>query len=398
MSKHAILGPSGASKWLVCTPSARLEQQFPDSSGDAAREGTLAHSLGELLISLRTNKITNKKYREELAIIEDNPMYNKAMHEYADSYAIYVLERLSEAQAHTADATLYIEQKLDLTAYIPEGFGTGDAAIVADTVADIVDLKYGKGVPVTAVENTQLKIYALGWLDAFEHLFNIRTIRMHIYQPRLNNISVYEMSVEDLKAWADETLRPKALIAFEGQGEYVAGKHCQFCRAKVTCKANAVYNLGIAGEDFKDIEDDIQLADPAILTDTQIARILEMSEGLTSWVNAVKDYALAQALAGRLWPGYKLVAGRSVRKITDKEAVAKLLIKDGFDRLKIYKPQELIGITDMEKLAGKKFFDEKVAPFTVKAPGAPALVPAADKRPAINSADAAADDFKDITD
>lgn len=397
MSQHAKLSPSGASKWLACTPSAQLEQQYPDSAGDAAREGTLAHSLGELLIALRTNRITNKKYRAELAIIESNEFYNKAMFEYADGYACYVLECLSAAQAHTKDAALFIEQKLDLTRYIPEGFGTGDAAIVADTVADIVDLKYGKGVPVSAPYNTQLSIYALGWLEEFGHLYDIQTVRMHIYQPRLNNISVWEVPVHKLYRWANTELKPLAALAFEGKGDYVAGKHCQFCRAKINCRANAQLQLSIAADDFKDVEDvQLDTPEPATISDDALVRILDMAESVTSWINAVKEYALSQALSGKKWPGLKLVSGRSVRKVTDKEAVAKLLIKEGFDRTKLYKPQELYGITELEKLAGKKFVDDKLSPYIAKAPGAPTLAPLDDKRAEYSLNGSAAEDFKDI--
>lgn len=387
--KHAILSPSGASKWLACTPSARLEAKAANTTSDAAAEGTLAHSLGELIISFRTQAITAKKYREQLAIIEQAEYYNKAMYEYCDGYAVYVLEQLSAAKAHTPSASLFIEQRLRMTEYIPEGFGTGDAGIIADGYLDIIDLKYGKGVAVSAVDNPQLKVYALGWLAEFDHVYDIHTIRLHIYQPRLGNISVHEVPQEQLTQWAENVLKPKAAQAYKGEGDFAAGKHCQFCRVKTTCKANRDYQLEIAANDFAECFD----GDTTLLTDDDIAEILSRADAFKSWVNAVEEYALAEALKGKKWPGYKLVNGRSKRTITDKEAVAKLLVKEGFDRTKIYKPQELVGITDMEKLTGKKWFDSNVSQYTVKQPGAPTLAPADDKRAEYNSA---GDDFKDL--
>lgn len=394
---HAILGPSSATKWLTCTPSARLEQQFPEIEGDAAKEGTLAHSLGELIIAQRTNAITNKKFREQLEILESNEFYNKAMYEYADGYAVYVLEQLSAARGNTPDAKLFIEQTLDLSAHIPEGFGTGDAGIIADGILDIIDLKYGKGVKVSAEGNSQLKIYALGWLAEFDHLYDIHTIRMTIYQPRMNNISVQEITYVQLMVWAENVLKPRAEIAFKGEGDFAPGKHCQFCKAKTTCRANAEYQVQIAQMDFADLDETgILDTDPALLTDEEIAAILTRAESFKNWVTTIEKYALAQALSGKKWPGFKLVNGRSVRKFTDAPAIEKLLIKEGFDRNKIFKPQEMIGITEMEKLTGKKLFDAKISPFTIKAPGAPALVDAADPRPEYSTPASAADDFVNV--
>ena len=394
--KHAILGPSSASKWLTCTPSARLETQFPSTSGDAADEGTLAHSVGELIIAHRTKAITNKKFREQLAILETDKHYNKALYEYADGYAVYVLEQLAAARAISPDAQLFVEQSLDMGNFIPEGFGTGDAAVIAPGYLDVTDLKYGKGVSVSAENNPQLKIYALGWLAEYDYLYDIHTIRMTIYQPRMNNISTFEMRYADLMAWAELTLKPLAMLAFEGLGDFVAGKHCQFCRVKTTCRANAEAQMAIAQRDFAGITEDLpaRLA-PQLLSDEEIAKILEHVDRFKNWVKSVKEYALEQAKAGKKYPGYKLVSGKSSRVFTDKEAVQKILIKEGFDRTKMFKPQEMIGITEMEELTGKKLFDEKLAPFTVKKAGAPTLVDAADKRPEINDASA---DFADVTD
>lgn len=395
-AKHAILGPSSASKWLNCPRSARLEMQFNHTSSEAADEGTLAHSIGELIIAHRSKAITGKKYREQLAIYEQDTLYSKAMFEYCDAYAIYVLEQLAEARATTKDAQLFTEQKLSCATYIPEGFGTLDNVIVGDGVLRIIDLKYGKGVAVSCVDNPQLKIYALAALDEYDYLYDIHTIQMHIYQPRMNNISVHEMTYVALKVWAENVLVPTAALAFKGEGEFAAGKHCQFCKAKTTCRANAEYQVQIACDDFKEFaEADITglSISTELLTDDEIATVLKRAEAFTNWVKSVKDYALAEALKGKKWPGFKLVAGKSMRKITDAEAIQKLVIKEGFDRTKLFKPQEMVGITDLEELTGKKFFDAKLAQYTHKGPGAPALVDKDDKRAEYNNP---TDDFAAI--
>lgn len=392
--KHAILGPSASSRWLVCTKSARLEQSFPSVEGEAAAEGTLAHSLGELIIAHRRQAISNKDFRAQLKAIKENKHYNQAMYEYCDDYAVYVLEQYSKALAVCKDAKLLVEEMLDLSEFVPEGFGTGDVGIVADYVADIIDLKYGKGARVEVVDNRQLKIYALGWLRDHGYLYDIKTMRLHIYQPRMNNIASWEISYDDLMQWAEDELKPQAALAFNGEGEYVPGKHCQFCKAKTTCKANALYQQSIAQEDFKDIMlDEPELVSPDLLRPEEVSRILDRAEAYKNWVEAVKDYALDKAKQGTKWPGYKLVEGRSVRKLTDIPAVEKLLVKHQFDRGKIFKPQELVGITEMEKVTGRKFFDEHIAPFTSKPAGAPTLAPESDKRKEYRDASA---DFEGI--
>lgn len=394
-AKHAILGPSAASRWFVCTKSARLEQSFPSVEGDAAAEGTLAHSLAELIIEHRRQLISNKEFRAQLKLLKDNKFYNQAMYEYCDDYAVYVLEQYGKALATCPDAKLLIEERLELTEFVPDGFGTGDAGIVSDDVVDVIDLKYGKGVKVDVVDNKQLKIYALGWLRGHAYLYNVKIVRLHIYQPRIGNIASWEISYDDLMQWAEQELKPHAALAFNGEGEYVPGKHCQFCKAKTTCKANAEYQLSIAQEDFKDIlfDQDPELVSPDLLKPEEVSRILGMAEGFKNWVEAVKDYALEQAKQGVKWPGYKLVEGRSQRTMTDMAAVEKLLVKHQFDRSKIFKPQELVGITELEKVTGRRFFDEHLTQYTIKPQGAPTLAPISDPRKEYRDANS---DFADI--
>lgn len=399
-SAHAILSPSGASKWLNCTPSARFEATLPDKTGDEAREGTLAHSLGELIIVHRSNRITNKKFREQLAAIESNPMYNKGMYEYCDGYALYTLEQFAVAQAADPAAEFYVEQKLDMGTWVPEGFGTGDFGIYGGGVIDIIDLKYGKGVPVSAVDNKQLRIYALGWTNELGWLHDIHTVRMHIYQPRLNSVTVDEVSYADLMKWATEELAPKAQLAFKGEGDYNAGRHCQFCRAKAVCKANAEFQVRIAAKDFDEFSQvenlDQMIANTPLMTLEELVTVLQKAEMFTNWLAEVKKHTLAEALKGIKYPGMKLVRAKGQRKFNNIDAMAKLLIKDGYDRNKIYEPQELVGITKIEALTGKKYVDSSLKPFIVKAPGAPALVDESHKGTAWDPVSEAAADFESL--
>lgn len=385
MSDHAVLSPSSASRWMKCTPSARLEQEFPNKSGTAAAEGTLAHSLGEWIMRIKLKQVTKQKYMSELNKIIKDPLYATEMKEYMDDYSCYVLERFSEAQSRTKDAAIFLEHKLDMTDYVQEGFGTGDVIIVADGIMDFIDLKYGKGVLVEATDNTQMKMYAIGSLKAFDFLYDIHTVRMTIYQPRIDNISTFELSVADLLVWAVNELRPKAILAFAGKGEFLAGSHCKFCRAAPMCKANAAANLELAKYDFQI---------PALLDDEEVADILRKIDLLTSWAKTVKDYAQDMALTqNKKWPGFKLVAGKSNRVYGDPVLVAEKLLAEGFTEEKIYTPKELLGITAMEKSIGKADFNTHLTPLIIKPSGKPTLVEVSDKRVELSSAESAKQDF-----
>ena len=381
---HAILSPSAASRWLACTPSARLEQQFPDSAGEAAKEGSLAHELGELLIRFHVKEIKKAVFNKSLKQIQDNPMYNADMQEHAENYAAFVIEHFEAAKKKTKDAVLLIESKLDLTEYVPEGYGTGDAVIIADGILDIIDLKYGKGVSVSCIDNKQMMLYALGALCENDYMYDIHTVRMTIFQPRLDNISSFEMSVADLQNWAASGLKPKAKLAFDGAGEFVPGEHCRFCRAKAQCKANVEKHLELAKHDFED---------PALLTDGEIADILSKADSFTSWINSVEAFALKEAIDnGKNWAGFKLVEGRSNRIYSDQDVVAKKLIDNGYPESIIYS-KSLLGITAMEKAITKKEFETLLKDLVIKPQGKPTLVPDSDKRPAWNSTQSAQTDF-----
>ncbi|AUN11224.1 DUF2800 domain-containing protein [Clostridium botulinum] len=381
MTKHAILSASGASRWLACPPSARLEQDFPNKSSEFAKEGTLAHELGELGLKKNLELISTRKYNSEVKKVQSDKLFTADMPDYVDMYVETCMEKVAEAKAKTPDALFKIEQRLDFSEWVPDGFGTGDFVIIADGTMEICDLKYGKGVPVSAIENKQMRLYALGAIAEFSFLYDIENIKMTIIQPRLDSISTDEMSVESLLKWAEEELKPIAKLAFEGNGEFCAGDHCKFCRAKAVCKARADKNMELAKYDFQE---------PNTLDNNDIAFILGKADELVNWAKDVQEYALEQALKGEEFDGFKVVEGRSNRKWTDEEKIGKILLGQGFLEDIIY-TKKLTGITNMEKAIGKKEVTKLLGDYIIKPQGKPTLATITDKRPVYNSAEA---DFK----
>lgn len=355
---HAVLSASASKRWLNCPPSAKLNAEIPDITTEYAKEGTDAHELAEY------------KVNQLLGIKSDNPTenldyYNQEMEDCTDSYAQYITEQMSQYSS----PVVMVEQRLDFSRYVPRGFGTGDCIIVADDVLTVIDFKYGKGVAVEAEHNPQMMLYALGALEMFSILYDINEIQMVIFQPRIENISEFSMSVSDLLDWAENELKPKAELAAKGEGEFCAGEHCRFCNVKATCRKRAEYNLAIAKCDF---------APPDMLQDIEIAMILERADSLTAWAADVKEYALSEALKGRKWNGYKVVEGRSNRKYTDEKMAAAVVKKAGKDP---YSEPKILGITEMTKLlGGKKKFEELLSKYVYKPQGKPTLVPVSDKR------------------
>lgn len=362
---HAILSASASSRWLHCTPSARLERKFPDASSPYALEGSRAHAYAEQFLNLFL------KTGKTIVAIKDNA----EMQEAVQAYVNICIEKINEARTASPDAQIKVEQRLDFSRWVPEGFGTGDMVMVSDKYFEIVDLKYGKGVPVSAVDNSQMRLYALGMYDAFGYLYGADEVRMTIVQPRLDSVSTETISVEDLLTWG-ETVKKKAKIAFKGGGEFCTGNHCRFCKARNTCRAHAEYEL-------KNVKEDLQTAE---LEDFEISDILLRAKGIKTWLDGLEAYALGKALDGYEWPGMKLVEGRSNRKITDDEIAAYQLLNAGFGAEVIYKPKALRSITDLEKLCGKKMFGELMSGVIEKPPGKPTLVSADDKRHAIEIA------------
>ncbi|EIJ82102.1 hypothetical protein PB1_04170 [Bacillus methanolicus PB1] len=375
MSKHALLSASGAHRWMNCTPSARLELEFDDNSGEAAAEGSAAHALSEHKLR-RALKMRSKK--------PVSPYDSDEMDTFTDGYVEFVLEVIEQAKQSCNDPLVLIEQRLDFSKYVPEGFGTGDCLIISDGTLHIIDFKYGQGVLVNAEENPQMKLYALGALELFDGIYDIDTVSMTIYQPRRENVSTYTVMKYSLYQWAEEVLKPKAELAFAGDGNYCPGEWCQFCRAAVKCRARAEAKMKLATFEF---------ALPPLLSDEEIAEILSSIGDLTSWANEIIAYATDAAVNhGKQWPGFKVVEGRSNRKYTDEEAVAEAAKNAGYRD--IYK-QSLITITEMEKLMGKSKFNEILGGLVMKPPGKPTLVPVSDKRPEMNTS-SAKNDFMEV--
>ena len=381
---HALLGPSGAKRWMSCPPSARLEEPFPDSSSEYADEGTLAHSLAETILRYNNGEISKKAFSTRLNKIKADPMYNKEMQDYIEDYTQRIWEISNEVKASCPDARILFEQRLDISEYVPDGFGRGDVVIVADDLVDVIDLKYGKGVGVSAKGNPQLRLYGLGAYLEHSMLYDIQKVRMTIIQPRLENISTEELTVEELLDWAEKEVRPKAAQAYAGEGEFRVGDHCRFCKARVTCRARAEYNLELTKLDF---------VDPALLTDEEIGDVLRRADELDHWVKDITEYALAEALKGTKYEGWKLVEGTSRRKYTDMAKVISTVQDAGYPYDDITKPVEPITITDMTKLIGKKKFEELLSGLVIKPEGKPTLVPKSDKRPELNRVAEAKQDF-----
>ena len=365
---HAKLSASSSARWLACPPSALLNAKVADTASDFAREGTCAHELAEY----KVNKFLGHNVRDPT---ENLDFFDGEMAECTDSYVQYIAEET--AKYH--QPVVMVEQRLDFSAYVPGGFGTGDCIIVADETLTVIDFKYGKNVLVSAESNSQMMLYALGALDLFDILYDITEIKMVIFQPRMQNVSEYTMTVSDLLNWAEHTLKPTAALAAEGKGEFQVGEHCRFCKVKATCRKRAEHNLMLAQYDF---------AMPAELEDTEIEAILPKTDKLVSWVNDIKDYALSQALAGKRWTGWKLVEGKSVRKYTDETKVAEAVRGAGLDPYE----HKVLGLTAMQKLLGKKKFEELLSGLIYKPHGKPTLVPDSDKRPEWSSAE---NDFKE---
>lgn len=383
---HALLSASGAKRWLSCTPSARLEQQFREEESSYAAEGTFAHSLAELILRYNNGELTKQTFTRRYNKMKEDSFYNKELDDYVSDYTKMVWEIINETKASCPDALMLFEQRLDFSEYVPDGFGTCDVVIVADDVVNVIDLKYGKSIGVSAEDNPQLRLYSVGAYVEHSMLYDIQRVRMTIIQPRLDNVSIEELTAEELLVWAHNEVGPKAKLAIDGEGDFCVGDHCRFCKARKTCRARAEYNLDLAKYEFADSE---------LLSGDEIGEILKKADELARWVTDITGYALTQALKGEKFDGWKLVEGLSRRKYMDKEQVAATLMTAGYHLKDIYKPEELIGITDMTKLLGKKQFEELLSDLVVKPEGKPTLVPETDKRPELNSVEKAKREFEE---
>ena len=382
---HALLGASSAHRWLACPPSATLEERIRERNGEAtseaAAEGTLAHSLVELKLN---RLLAGKKSGKATLEIKNDPLYRPVMEDYTDEYIGYVLEIFAQAQVDSPDAKLMSEMRVDFSDIVPGGFGTTDTIIIADNTMHVIDFKYGEHVKVEAEKNPQLRLYAWGANRAFGMLYDIRTVVTRIVQPRMESTTTETIPMWELEDWAYDVVQPIAQRAANGEGEFNPGEHCFFCKAQSTCRAYAERQMALTAYAF---------CDPVELTDEEIADLLPKVDEIVRWASKLKDYALDQAVRHEhILPGYKLVEGRANRKITDTRLAAYKLRQHGLEDDQMY---TLKGIGDLEAVVGKKALSELLGGLIHKPQGKPVLVPVTDKRPALSSADRAADLFND---
>lgn len=386
---HALLSASGASRWLACPPSVRASEAVDDGvrkTSFYAEEGTFAHELSELYFALQYQGMTKRTFNSRLKKAKASEYYNEELHDYVLEYVELVEERINAAYARSSKdhTVLYFEERLDYSEFVPEGYGTGDVLIYSGGIVEIIDLKFGKGLEVSAEDNPQLKLYGLGGVGIFDIIEDIESVVMTIIQPRLNNYSSYEMSYKELLDWGN-AIKPVAQQAFDGEGEFNPGEHCRFCPIKATCRARAEQYHGKAKK----------LTEPFLLKTDELTDLLFEVDDIAKWAKDVKDYAQEQALKGEAFDGWKLVEGRSVRRYTNTDAITEILLDKEFKHEDVHDAPKLLSIGKLEKAIGKKTVSELVGEFIEKPEGKPTLVPESDKRRAINSAE---DDFEVIDD
>jgi hypothetical protein len=372
MAKHALLSASGAHRWLECTPSAQLELQFPQSTSEYAEEGTAAHELCELTARYWLGEISEAEYENQRDELAKGKYYNAEMQECANDYAKFVAEKTAAARETCEDAFTTLEVRVDFSKYVKDGFGTGDCIIVSDNVLEIIDFKYGKGVRVEAAGNPQMKLYALGAYLEYNTLFDIDSVRMTIFQPRLSGVqSSDEITVKELLEWAEKYVKPRAKLAYRGEGKFAPSEEvCKFCRAKAQCKARADKNLKLFDE----------APDVLLLTPEDAGKILEQAGDIQSWLADLESLVSFTLLAGQPVEGWKMVEGRSNRRFADELKVVDAMKAAGYDESLLYE-RKLITLTQMEKDFGKKAVAETLGELIVKPQGKPTLAPAKDKRP-----------------
>lgn len=381
-TEHALLSASGAERWLTCTPSARLEQQFPDTTSEYAKEGSLAHAIAELKCRKQfVEPMSTKKFNSALKKLQKDPLYKEEMLHYTDIYVDYV-----SSIVHSFDSPPYVtfEKRLDLTAYVPESFGTADCVIIGNKKLHVVDFKYGQGVPVSSERNKQMMLYALGAYTEYGFLYPIETVQLSIVQPRLDNTSEFEISIGALLGWGISIQEPSQK-AFNGEGEYIQGDHCKFCRAKSLCRARSEFNTSLEEYNFMK---------PPLISNEEVGQILEKAQNLAKWAKDLEEYALNACLNGENIPGWKAVEGRSNRAFTDLDKAFEVLKQNGIEEAMLYE-RKPISLTAVEKLVTKKKFNELLTEYVDKPPGKPTLAQEKDKREAITPQMKAEEAFKE---
>lgn len=370
---HALLSASGSERWINCPASPRLEEHFEEQTSSYAEEGTLAHELSEIILRLDLKLLSMVDYKQKFDEIKKNKYYSEDMFDEVTKYTSYVKQQYQAAKRVDKHARLLIEEKLDLTEWIPEGFGTSDAIVICNLGIEVIDLKYGKGKPVYAQENTQLMSYGLGAMKVAKKSCTFNKVTVTIVQPRLDNISDWSLSVKALTEWGDNVLKVKAVEAFSGDGEQKAGDWCQFCKARAKCRALHDLGMAIVRRDFE------EQIDPRLINDDELLEVYKSADFIKKWLEDVKEVVLKEALQGKQWQGYKLVEGKSNRQWVDETKVTQELADN------LYEPEQFLnfklkGLGDLEKLLKKANFEKILGHLIVKPPGAPTLVDENDKR------------------
>lgn len=379
--KHALLSASGASRWMACTPSARLEEQFPESTSDYAKEGTLAHEFADVALRFFNGEITAGRLDEIEAKLIKSEFYSKEMPGQVAKYTDYVQERYNLALKESAEAFMEVEQKVDFSKYVEDGFGTGDNMIVRTGHLEMIDLKYGKGIQVSAENNPQLMLYGLGALAKHKRKYKIKLVTLTIHQPRLDAISSWTISVKELEKWGEKTVKPTAGMAFAGEGHQIPGDHCRFCRAKHACRALKELTDELAAHEFEK---------PMLLSDREILEAYKSHKIVTDWLKTVAEHVKKEALKGKEWPGYKLVTGPSKRSFIETDLLEDVLLSKGYPKQSII-TEKLKGIGDISNLMSVDEFEELSVDWVIKPEGGPILVPLTDPRPKYGEDQAAAD-------
>lgn len=380
--EHAVLSASSAHKWLICTPSVRLEENFENISSDYMKEGTLAHEIAEFQVrSYFLEPVPKKKKAEELLKFKNREFYNDEMIIHTEIYLEYIKEQALKTENKPF---ITVEKKVDYSHVAPEGFGTADCIMITGNDLHIIDFKYGKGVKVEAERNPQMMLYALGAIKEYNVFYDIKNIKMSIVQPRLDNISEWSCTVEELNNWAETEVKSQAQKAFMGLGEFVPGIHCKFCKAKKDCKARA--------DRYVPVIETIKKSNPNLLTNEAVGGILKEAAGVEDFLSDLKACALERILKGEDVPGWKAVEGRSNRILNNVDVAFDILVKEGFERDILFERKPL-GLTALEKVVGKKKLTETIGKYIEKPKGAPTLAPENDKREKYNLKSSAAEDF-----
>ena len=381
-TQHALLSASGAHRWLHCTGSPLLEKDFPDSTSVYAQEGTLAHELCELKLMAYTGEITKRKLTSMKNKLMKSELWQPEMDSTSEAYLDYIKDI---TMSYTVKPVILTEKRVDFSRYVPEGFGTADCLILAGDTLHVVDYKHGKGVVVNADHNPQMMLYALGAMSELSLLYRFKFVHMTIVQPRVNNISEFTLTADELTEWGEMVVKPKAEAAISGNGEFEAGDWCRFCRAKRQCKTRYEANDSL----YPELS---ERHDPRLITLEELGEYLKRGKDMAAWLEDMKEYALSESLAGADVPGWKAVEGRGSRAFTDTDEAVDTLIKNGIDESVLYE-RRVLTLAQMEKAVGKKAFGEIVGDLVVKNPGKPTLVEESDKRPKITNQPTAADVF-----